>query len=107
MEWIIILVVFLIGAPIEIIIALSIKSGIKKKEKKSTHIALFYSDDNLLLKKEYSKGEFVNFFTPDKENFVFCGWYDNPEFSGKVYTYFMVYDRDVSFYAKWEKNISI
>lgn len=54
--------------------------------------------------KEYVTGTELQL--PDKvtkENYNFAGWYDNPEYTGNVYTSIMKTDiGNLTFYAKWE-----
>jgi RecA-family ATPase len=62
----------------------------------------FVIDDESTLTKQLRKGEFVDFFIPKKSNKRFAGWFDNEDLKGVKITYYMVYDTDKKFYAKWD-----
>lgn len=54
--------------------------------------------------KTYKPGQETIILSPIRDGYVFCGWYDNPEFKGDVYwsiprTWF----GDVVLYARWEE----
>ena len=63
--------------------------------------------DNLPLLMDYQK--YYNAGTlplilpvPTKDNYVFVGWFDNPDFTGDPVTQLLVGNGDKFFYAKWE-----
>lgn len=45
--------------------------------------------------------ELVGLYAPVKVGYEFLGWYDNPEFSGKAYTYLYNVMQDITLYAKY------
>ena len=94
-----------LGAGVLVLLVLSlIKLSIWKKEKKTIFTVHFFSDNNIIKSCKYSKGEFVSFFIPEKNHYIFEGWFDNEEFTSSPITYYMIYNCDKSFYAKWKKD---
>ena len=91
------------GLGVSVLVILSIvKLNIYKKNKNSFFSIYFVIDDESTLTKQLRKGEFVDFFIPQKSNKRFAGWFDNQELKGVKITYYMVYDTDKKFYAKWD-----
>jgi uncharacterized repeat protein (TIGR02543 family) len=53
---------------------------------------------------EYTTGKGISLQEPLKEGYIFLGWYDNPSFTGDVYTEIMSNQYgDFDFYALWGK----
>ena len=91
------------GLGVSVLIVLSIiKINIHKKNRNSFFTISFVSDGESTVNKQLRKGDFVDFFVPKVDNRRFAGWFDNEEFQGEKVTYYMVYDTDKTFFAKWE-----
>lgn len=91
----------LIPAIALLLVLIIVKSNtIIKNKKTSIKVTFVIKKDDVKI-EELKKGKFVNFFIPKYKNKDFLGWYDNDKFDGKPITYFMAYDSDVAFYAKW------
>ncbi len=84
-----------------LIILLIVKLTISGKNRNSYFTIYFVIDDKTTLTKQLRKGDFVEFFTPEKANRRFEGWFDNEDCKGVKVEYYMVYDTDIKFYAKW------
>lgn len=90
------------GLGVSVLIILSIvKINVHNKNRTTFFTISFVIDDESTLTKQLRKGEFVEFFTPEKVNRKFEGWFDNEDCEGSKFTYYMVYDTDKKFYAKW------
>lgn len=68
---------------------------------KNKYKVTFIINEDETISNQIQRGEFVKFFSPQKTGKEFLGWFDNKECNGKNITYYMVYDKDVFFYAKW------
>ena len=90
---------FILGGIIWGIIYYSNYKGYKNKYKVTLIV-----DEKKSLTNEMQKGKFVDFYTPKKDGKKFIGWYDNENCEGKSINYYMVYDIDVTFYAKWDND---
>lgn len=71
----------------------------------------FYNGETLYDTREVDYGAYIwehDLPTPSKTGYVFCGWYDNSEFSGKPYVPDDVWDitEDISLYAKWSPAVN-
>lgn len=56
------------------------------------------------VKDEYNIGEKVTLAEPDKKDYIFVGWYDNPKFNGEAITEFSSSVGNKTFYAKYLCN---
>jgi uncharacterized repeat protein (TIGR02543 family) len=93
-----------VGAGLLVLFILSIiKITIWIKEKRTIFTIYFLSDNTIIKSYKYKKGEFVNFYIPEKNQYIFEGWFDNENFTSSPVEYYMVYNCDKSFYAKWKK----
>ena len=59
---------------------------------------------NLFNIKTYEPGKETPILAPIRDGYIFCGWYDNPDFEGEVYwsipnTWF----GNITLYARWEE----
>lgn len=91
------------GLGITVLLILSIiKLNIHQKNRNTIFTISFVIDSELTIEKQLRKGEFVEFFVPNQLNRRFLGWYDDDIFSGEKVTYYMVYDKDKKFFARWE-----
>lgn len=61
----------------------------------------FVSNGGTEYEKVDVQGQKVALPTPERENFVFSGWYDNAAFEGTVYQGDMIPAGDITLYAKW------
>ena len=52
----------------------------------------------------YKIGDEITLLEPQKEGYVFAGWYDNSEFTGNEITKITGKNQDFTLYAKWEES---
>ena len=62
------------------------------------------SINDLFNLKTYEPGKETPVLAPIRDGYIFCGWYDNPDFEGEAYwsipnTWFA----DITLYARWEE----
>ncbi len=83
----------------------------KKADTPTEYSIDFYSNngttiDSITYTVESAK---ITLPTPTKEGYIFGGWYDNPNFTGTVYTELKkgAYAQDFEFHAKWNGPITI
>lgn len=62
---------------------------------------IFESNGGTEYKKVSTAGQKVQLPTPEKDGFVFAGWYDNADFSGKAYQGEFLPEGAVTLYARW------
>lgn len=100
MEFLIYFGILIGGTLIELLIILMVKQTKKRNRQKNKYIVSFVIDGKTIT-EEYRKGDYVDFKSKKTESgCAIEGWYDNKDFTGKNYEYFMVYLSDMTFYAK-------
>lgn len=66
-----------------------------------TGTVIFESNGGTQYNKVDVAGQKVQLPTPERDGYYFAGWYDNAEFSGKVYKGEIVPDKTITLYARW------
>ena len=72
-----------------------------------TGSVVFESNGGTKYEKVDTAGQKVQLPTPVKEDYVFAGWYDNPEFKGNVYSGEFLPNKTVTLYAKWATGYTL
>lgn len=70
----------------------------------STHYVVFDTNGgNAIESKAFDEGAAINVseIVPEKENYIFDGWYTNSDFSGDAFTTGTMGTSDITLYAKW------
>ena len=60
-----------------------------------------FSYVDLLFEDQFNHGELIELYTPTHNEFVFDGWYLDPECT-RQFDHTKVYDEDLYLYGKWE-----
>ena len=68
---------------------------------------IFESNGGTQYQKVNTTGQKVALPTPVKEDFEFAGWYDNPEFTGKVYEGEYLPNGTLVLYARWASEFKV
>ena len=68
---------------------------------------IFESNGGTQYEKVNTTGQKVALPTPDKTDFEFAGWYDNPEFTGSVYEGEYLPNGTLILYARWASDFKL
>ncbi|MBO5046464.1 MAG: InlB B-repeat-containing protein [Clostridia bacterium] len=72
-----------------------------------TGSVFFVSNGGTEYERVDTAGQKVALPTPEKEGEIFAGWYDNAQFSGKVYEGELIPQGNVTLYARWASNCTV
>lgn len=72
----------------------------------ATHTVSYYDGDTLLKTAEVADGATAEDFTPEKDGYLFTGWYGTPSFN-HAYDFSRSVDSDTSIYAQFAQDVFV
>ena len=72
-----------------------------------TGSVVFESNGGTKYERIDTAGQKVSLPIPVKEDYVFAGWYDNPNFTGNVYEGEILPEKTITLYARWASGFTL